>query len=166
VQEAFEWALGAMGVPVVVSVCQWRDHTDGHVFINWVHWNDEPDVYDLFPDALIRVVSFRPGSRTVPTEGDVACWMRWQEQGSPPDDWLLADGTRFRSVRDVVRALLDRAPMSEEQTILGEWWEPSARRAARREEIRRDWAETKARTAARERGVDDRRDAAPQVTRG
>jgi hypothetical protein len=141
-----------MGVPVVVSVCQFRGDPDGHVFCHWIHWNDEPDVYDLFADSLLRVVSFRPGAGTAPTEGDIARWIRWQQQPSAPDDWLIADGTRLRSVAETICALRERAPMPEEDEILGEWWEPSSRRIAQRDEIRRDWPRIKERNAAMERG--------------
>lgn len=126
--------------------------------IGWVEWHDEPDRWDPFCDLDEYPVSFRPGHGAIPTEGDVARWMRWQRDASPID-WLIADGTQFRSMRAVAQALTRHAPMPATQTILGDWNPPGRSFLATRDAIRRDWAATKARNAA---DLDARRRAASQ----
>jgi hypothetical protein len=144
VQYVWEWALGSCGVPIVVGVDVNRD---GYVVSTFTYWHDEPDVPQALGGGLLYMVSCRPGDGTRPTEGDVARWMRWTTCEDPPDDWLLVDGLRFRSVRSCVDALREREPLPDERTIVGDWdgvlddppW---------RSTIRADWPGTKARNQA------------------
>jgi hypothetical protein len=142
VQYVWEWVFGACDVPVVVGV---RALDTGRVFYANVYWHDEPDESGPF-DEPEYVVSVRPGRGTIPTEGDVARWVKWESRTTPPRDWLLADGLRFRSVRDCVEALRHRSPIPEEDTIAGDWDGPPTNETDEsRAEIRANWTETKRR---------------------
>lgn len=132
VQYVWEYALGAVGVPFVVGVYA---HADGSVLTAWGHRDGEPDEPADF-DVDYWMVSCRPGATTVPTEGDVAQWVRWARLLSPPNDWLIADGVRWRSVRAVVEALHARTAMPEEQCCAGDWWGTSEEERAVRAELR------------------------------
>jgi hypothetical protein len=95
------------------------------------------------------MVSCRPGDGTVPTEGDVARWTQWISGAHPPVDWLLVDGLRFRSVRDVVEALLDRKPLPGERSIVGDWC--TGLDSAWQAKTRAEWPEIVARNRATSR---------------
>ncbi len=118
VQYVWEWSLGSCGVPTVVGV---QVDPRGHVSCAFTYWCGEPDEPLEFGPVRNFMVSCRPGDGTVPTEGDVARWTQWISGAYPPVDWLLVDGVRFRSVRDVVEALCAREPMPGERTIVGDW---------------------------------------------
>jgi hypothetical protein len=118
VQYVWEFALGSCGVPVVVgvNVC-----IDGVVRCASPYWHGEPDQPSPIVESGEFIVSCRPGAGTMPTEGDVARWARWETGSQLPRDWLIVDETRFRSVRMTVDALRTRAEMPLEQTIAGDW---------------------------------------------
>jgi Arc/MetJ family transcription regulator len=140
-QYVWEYALGSCGVPVVVGVnaCE-----NGFVTCAFVYWHDEPEV----PHPIVKggefIVSCRPGSGTVPTEGDIARWMSWVAAEQAPRDWLIVDGLKARSVRAVVDALRARSPMPDEQDIAGDW-DDALLDPQFREDVRARWTETKRR---------------------
>ena len=101
-----------------------------------------PKRWSTISDLGEFIVSCRPGRGTTPTEGDIARWTRWSVGDHPPRNWLIADGRRFRSVRDVVETLRMRVPMPDEEMISGDWWFPDLAEATSRGEIRANWAET------------------------
>lgn len=147
VQYVWEFALGSCGVPVVVGV---EVGVDGVVRIAHPHWHGEPDRPHPISDLDEFIVSCRPGGGTAPSEGDIARWMQWESGSQPPRDWLIADGTRFRSVRMTVDALRTRAEMPDEQTIVGDWNGPLVDPEFRRRTLN-DWPETVRRHQARSR---------------
>jgi len=65
----------------------------------------------------------------------------------PPDDWLLVDGLRFRSVRACGDSLRVRDRFPGERTIAGDWDGPPDDDIWRAE-IRADWPAIKARKQA------------------
>lgn len=144
VQYVWEFALGSCVVPVVVGV---DARADGWVTCAWVYWHDEPDEPHPISELGEFMVSCRPGSRTTPTEADIARWTSWASTLHPPRDWLLVDGRRYRSVRDVADALRQRAAMPEERLIPGDWFRDPLD-VTWRETIRAQWAETKLRNRA------------------
>src|SRR4051812_17893942 len=139
VQYVWEWVLGSCGVPIVVGV-----HADpsGHVVTAWTYWEDEPDVPFELPGLTQFMVSVRPGRGTLPTEGDVARWVAWQQAARAPADWMIADGLRTRSVGDVVTALRAREPMADERQIAGDS-NGLGLDEKMRAEVRATWAQTK-----------------------
>ena len=139
VQYVWESSLGCCEVPIVVGV---NAHSDGFVTCAFVYWHDEPDEPHPISDLGEFIVSCRPGRGTTPTEGDIARWTRWSVGDHSPRNWLIADGRRFRSVRDVVETLRKRVPMPDDEMIPGDWWVPDLAEARSRGEIRANWAET------------------------
>jgi hypothetical protein len=145
VQYVWESAFGSCAVPVVVGV---HAVADGFVRCGLVYWHDEPDEPFVLPYLHQFIVSCRPGQGTSPMEGDIERCARWSSRDRCPSDWLLVDGTRFRSVREVSHTLRDRGPMPDEQTISGDWWGPDDREGEERIAIRERWVETKRRNQA------------------
>jgi len=145
VQYVWESAFGSCALPLVVGV---QALADGFVRCGLVYWHDEPD--DLHPigDLQEFVVSCRPAEGTIPTEGDISRWTRWADSDRPPRDWLVVDGLRFQSVREVAQTLHDCSPMPDPQTIPGDWWGPDHREDEERIAIRERWVETKRRNQA------------------
>jgi hypothetical protein len=139
VQYVWEFALGSCDVPIVVGV---HVDSDGFVVTSPIYWNDEPDIPERIGDLDQYMVSVRPGGGTGPTEGDVARWVTWQSTRQAPRDWMIADGLRVRSVRDVVAALRAREPMPAARLIAGDW-DGSGLDETLRAELRATWAETK-----------------------
>ena len=142
VQYVWEFSLGCCEVPVVVGV---NATSDGFVTCALVYWHEEPDEAHPLGELDEFIVSCRPGQGTAPTEGDIARWIRWSDGDHPPRNWLIADGRRFRSVPDVVETLKMRAPMPDEEVIVGDWWSLDLAEATSRGAIRANWAETKRR---------------------
>jgi hypothetical protein len=148
VQYVWEFSFGACDVPVVVEL----DVGDsGHVWCARVLWLGEPD--EPRPLSLDHqyLVSYRPGSGATPTEGDLAIWERSRGHPQAPREWLIADGTSFRSVGEAFVALHRGSVVPPPATIVGDWdGLPDDR--AWREEYRATWDETVRRNQAMSRG--------------
>jgi len=122
----------------------------GRVICSLTYWHGEPEEpYPLVPAGEF-VVSCRPGEGSVPSEGDIARWTQWTSGCHTPRDWLIVDGTRFRSVRATVDALRSRAVLPTEQVIAGDWDGPLLTPAFRQRTLS-EWPETvrRARATAR-----------------
>jgi hypothetical protein len=144
VQYVWEFAFGACEVPVVVEV---NVDDSGHVWCARVLWHGEPDEPQPLSLGHHYVVSFRPGSGASPSEGDLAVWDRWRVHPQAPRDWLIADGTTFRSVEAVHDALQHGSSIPAPSTIVGDW-DGSADDRPWREKYRATWDETVRRNQA------------------
>ena len=111
------------------------------------YWEGDPEECHPIGQLGEFMVSCRPGEGTTPTEGDIARWFRWQAGPRPPRDWVIVDGTVYRSVAATIAALRNRTPMPGEQAIAGDSFPPLDDDF--RERVRRDWEETRRRNAAR-----------------
>jgi hypothetical protein len=147
VQEVWESALGSCGVPVVVGV---EVGADGVVLTAHPYWHGEPNRPDPISDLDEFIVSCRPDEGTMPTEGDIARWVQWEAGPHTPRDWLIVDGTHFRSVRMTVDALRTGAAMPDEQAIVGDWDGPLLDPEFRRRACRQ-WPDTVQRNQANSR---------------
>ena len=102
VQYVWEYSFGACDVPVVVEL---NVGDSGRVWCARVLWHGEPDEPRPLSNDVHYLVSYRPGSGATPTEGDFATWDRWRSHPRAPREWLIADGTGFRSVGEAFDAL-------------------------------------------------------------
>ena len=147
VQYVWEFALGSCDVPTVVGV---NADLSGFVCCAFTYWHGEPPQPYPIGDLGEFIVSCRPGAGTVATEGDIARWVSWETGPQPPRDWLVVDGTRFRSVSATVDALRRRLPMPDEHAIAGDWnGEPLD--PAFRADVRENWIAIERRNQATSR---------------
>jgi hypothetical protein len=144
VQYVWEYSFGACEVPVVVEV---NVGDSGHVWCARVLWHGEPAELEALLGDTKYLVSCRPGSGALPTEGDLARWDRWRADARAPLDWLIADGTAFRSVGEAFEALRDGCRMPALSSIVGDW-DPMEDERVRREGYRATWGETVRRNQA------------------